>query len=214
LLELLNWLETLTDNWGIAIVLVAVLVRIVTYPLAQRALKSQARFNKIQRQLKPALKEIKRNYKGGEQSERILALYQEHDTSPAAGMKPLLLVLLQLPIFIALFQILSHTAALHGAHFLWINDLAAPDRALRFDAHLPFFGNYLNVLPLTMAATVVLAAVIGQKSDEPGYSLRLAGSVAMAVVFFVVFYSFPSGLVLYWVTANLLHVVQQLALSF
>lgn len=215
LLDLLQWLATVTGNWGVAIILVAALVRLVTYPFARRALREQNRFNEAQQQLKPALREIKQNYKGGEQSERIIALYKKHNISPAAGIKPLLIVLLQLPIFIALFQILEQAPALRGADFLWIGDLSQPDSLVSLGVQLPWFGGYLNILPLVMAATIMLAAVTapGEARGDPAYKKRLWISGAMAVVFFIIFYTFPAGLVLYWIMANLLHVAQQLLVA-
>jgi len=211
LLGLLRWLESVTGNWGVAIILVAVLIRLVTYPFARRALHEQKRFNEAQRVLGPRLREIKQNYRGGEQSERIIALYKEHEVNPAAGVKPLLILLVQLPVFIALFQILRQAPELRGAPFLWIGDLAQPDRLLPLGFGLPWFGSYINLLPVLMVASILLATATAPKDPEATSSMRRwLGSWAMAIVFFVLFYQFPAGLVLYWVTVNLLQVAQQL----
>lgn len=214
LLDLLQWLASLTGSWGAAIILVAVLVRLVTYPLARRALVEQKRFNETQEKLKPKLAEIKQNYKGGEQAERIIDLYKEHEVNPAAGIKPLLIVLLQLPVFIALFQILRQTPELRGVPFLWLADLSQPDHAFGLGIQVPWFGGYLNVMPLIMAATIMLAAITAP-GEAHGASSRKKHWISglMALVFFVAFYSFPAGLVLYWITTNLLHVLQQLLVS-
>jgi len=211
LLGLLHWLQSLTGNWGVAIILVAVLIRLVTYPFARRALLEQKRFNEAQRVLGPRLREIKQNYRGGEQSERIIALYKEHRVNPAAGVKPLLILLMQLPVFIALFQILRQAPELRGAPFLWVADLAQPDRAMSLGFDLPWFGGYLNLLPVLMVASILLATATSPKDPEATSSMRRwLGSWAMAIVFFVLFYRFPAGLVLYWVTVNLLQVAQQM----
>jgi YidC/Oxa1 family membrane protein insertase len=211
LLDLLQWLAAFTHSWGIAIILVAVLVRLFTYPFARRALAEQKRFNEAQQKLEPTLREIKQQYKGGEQSERVIALYDEHGVSPMAGVKPLLIVLLQLPVFIALFQILRQTPDLHGARFLWIPDLSQPDRLFGLGVTLPWFGDAFNLLPFLLTATILLSAfsVPGESQQDTGRRKRLLITGAMAAVFFVVFYSFPAGLVLYWISANLLHVAQQ-----
>ena len=98
---------SLTTTWlrlCWAALVLAVLVRLVLYPFARRALREQKHFNEIQSILKPQLAEIMARYRGGEQAEHIEELYRAHDLSPAAGMKPLLLVLLQLPILVALFR--------------------------------------------------------------------------------------------------------------
>lgn len=210
-LDLLQWLASLTGSWGLAIILVAVLVRLVTYPFARRALLAQRRFNEIQERIKPELDEIKRNYKGGEQSEHIIELYKEHEVSPAAGVKPLLIVLLQLPIFVALFQILEQAPQLRGVPFLWIADLSRPDQLFALGFRLPWFGAYFNIMPVLMGATILLAAVTAPgEAHDAGARKRLWIAAAMALTFFAAFYNFPAGLVLYWIMANLLHVGQQL----
>jgi YidC/Oxa1 family membrane protein insertase len=214
LLDLLQWLAGLTGSWGMAIILVAVLVRLATYPVARRVLVEQKRFNEMQERLKPALAEIKNNYKGGEQAERIIDLYKEHKVNPAAGIKPLLIVLLQLPVFIALFQILRQAPELRGVSFLWLADLSQPDHAFALGTQLAWFGGYLNVMPLIMAGTIMLAAITAP-GEGHGSSAKKRHWISglMAVVFFIAFYSFPAGLVLYWITTNLLHVAQQLLVS-
>lgn len=215
LLALLRWLEAVTGNWGVAIILVAVLVKVVTYPLARRALIAQKRFNEINERLKPALKEIKSKFKGGEQSERILALYKQHGVSPMAGIKPLLIVMLQLPIFIALFQILERAPDLRGASFLWIKDLSQPDRLFSLGFNVPWMGDYFCALPFLLALSVVLAGGLapGSRHDSK-HAKRLWASGVMALVFFVGFYPFPSGLMIYWIMNNLLQLCQQLLVEF
>lgn len=212
LLDVLHWFSGLTGSWGTAIIVLAVLVRLATYPLARRALLSQKRFNEMHERLKPELQRIKRDFKGGEQSERIIALYKEHNLSPIAGVKPLLIVMLQLPIFVALFQILEHAPMLHGAGFLWIQDLARPDQLAPLGFHIPWLGDELSLLPFVLAATVVLAGAVvpGERSGDSGHRRRLWASVAMAVAFFFGFYPFPAGLMIYWIMNNLLQFAQQI----
>jgi YidC/Oxa1 family membrane protein insertase len=210
LLELLQFLAGLTGNWGVAIILLALLVRLVLYPFARRALHEQKRFNETQRILKPQLAEIKARYRGGEQAEHIEELYRAHGVSPVAGMKPLLLVLLQLPILVALFQILLHAPDLKNAAFLWIADLSQPDRMATLWMSLPWFGSSLNILPFALAASTMLGALfIPGEGDRAVVRKALWTGLAMAVVFFVLFYSFPAGLVLYWIATNLLAAGQQ-----
>jgi YidC/Oxa1 family membrane protein insertase len=210
LLELLRLLAGLAGNWGVAIILLALLVRLVLYPFARRALREQKRFNETQQTLKPLLADIKSRYRGGEQAEHIEELYRAHGVSPAAGMKPLLLVLLQLPILFALFQILLHAPDLKNAAFLWIDDLSRPDRLAPLGTSLPWFGSSLNILPFALAASTMLGALfIPGEGDRGVLRKALWASAAMALVFFVLFYSFPAGLVLYWTATNLLAAGQQ-----
>jgi YidC/Oxa1 family membrane protein insertase len=125
-------------------------------------------------------------------------------------MKPLLLVLLQLPILFALFQILLHAPDLKNAPFLWIDDLSRPDRLAPLGTSLPWFGSSLNILPFALAASTMLGALfIPGEGDRNVLRKALWASAAMALVFFVLFYSFPAGLVLYWTATNLLAAGQQ-----
>lgn len=215
LLALLRWLEAVTGNWGVAIVLVAVLVRLATYPLARHALIAQKRFNEVNDRLKPALRDIKSKFKGGEQSERILALYKQHHVSPMAGIKPLLIVMLQLPIFVALFQILERAPDLHGAPFLWVRDLSQPDRLFPLGFDIPWIGSEFYALPFLLGLSVLLAGAMtpGGRRDA-GRKRRLWISAVMALVFLVAFYPFPAGLMVYWITNNLLQLAQQVLVEF
>jgi len=215
LLDLLRWLHALVGNWGVAIIVLSILVRLALYPFARRALLSQKRYNEAYERLKPELQQIKRDYKGGEQSERILALYKAHELSPIAGVKPLLIVMLQLPIFIALFQILEHATELKSASFLWISDLSRPDQIGQLGFSIPWMGNLLSALPVVLAVTVVLAGVVvpGDQKGTAAHRKRVWGSAAMALAFLVIFYPFPAGLMIYWITNNILQFVQQLLAS-
>ena len=210
LLRVLDLLASLTGSWGLAIILLALLVRVVLYPFAKRTLYEQKRFNEAHARLKPKLDEIKARYRGGEQAERLDELYREHKLNPAAGMKPLLLVLVQLPILIALFQILLKAPELRGVAFLGIDDLSQPDRIAALGVDLPWFGAWLNLLPFVLAGTLVLGGLfVPGERDLAASRKRLWVTAAMAVVFFVLFYGFPSGLVIYWIATNLLAFVQQ-----
>ena len=165
----------------------------------------------VQKAMQPAMLEIKKNYKGGEQSERILQLYEQHGVSPLAGLKPLLMVMVQLPIFVALFNVLGQVFELRDASFLWIATLAEPDRLFALGFDIPVLGSYFNLLPVLMAISTLLA--IGLSSppaeDAKGKGRRTWMLVLMAFAFFVLFYPFPAGMVLYWTMANVLHIMQQ-----
>lgn len=210
LLRVLDVLAAATGSWGMAIILLAVLVRLVLYPFARRALHEQKRFNEAHDRLKPQLQAIKANYRGAEQAERLDDLYREHKLNPAAGMKPLLLVLVQLPILVALFQILLKAPELRGVAFLGIDDLSQPDRFAALGTVLPWFGAWLNLLPFVLAGTLVLGGLfVPGEHDAAAARKRLWITGAMALVFFVLFYSFPAGLVIYWIATNLLAFAQQ-----
>lgn len=211
MLWILKAIHAVVPNWGLAIILLAVLVRIMIYPAARRMLASQREFAELQKVIQPELQAIKREYRGGEQSERILKLYERHGVSPLAGLKPLLIVAVQLPIFVALFHVLGRAYELRAASFLWIETLAEPDRLFHMGVNLPFFGEYFNFLPVLMAATTLLTIKISPapsagKAERTRQNIFL---VALAAAFFLLFYPFPSGMVLYWTMANVLHLLQQ-----
>ncbi|WNJ83936.1 membrane protein insertase YidC [Pseudomonas canadensis] len=198
-------------NWGVSVILLSILVRLVMYPVAKNAMAAQKKFAAIQERIQPELQEIRRNYKGGEQSERILELYEAHQVSPLAGLKPLLIVLIQIPIFVALYHLLGQAFELRNEPFLWIQTLAQPDQLFSFGVDIPFFGAYFNLLPVLMALSTLLSIKFSQtvaanakEAFRQQFFLWL-----MALVFFLLFYSFPSGMVLYWTMANILQFVHQ-----
>ncbi|BCK32691.1 Membrane protein insertase YidC [Vibrio cholerae] len=212
LMYVLNAIFSVIGSWGVAILLLAVFVRLLIHPVAKRAMAAQKRFVALQEKIQPELKEIKRNYKGGEQSELILQLYERHKTSPFAGLKPLLIVLLQIPIFVALYHLLGQHFELRGQPFLWMNSLAEPDQLFSFGVDLPFFGSYFNLLPALMALTTLASIKLSPApaADAEASVKQNLMLILMTLGFFLLFYSFPSGMVLYWTTANLLHLLHNL----
>jgi len=210
LLWVLQAIHALIPSWGLAICLLAVLVRLLLYPLGRWALASQQRFAEVQAEIAPKVREIKQNYKGGEQSERILQLYEARGVSPLAGLKPLLIVLIQIPVFVALFHVLGQVFEFRDASFLWIDSLAEPDRLFAFGVDLPFFGAWFNLLPVLMALTTLVTMKLAPAPASSAAERRRQNIFLglMALVFFLLFYPFPSGMVLYWTVANVLHVAQ------
>ena len=210
LLQVLEWLYLIVPSWGLAICLLAVLVRILLYPMARWALSSQQKFAQVQREIQPEMARIKKKYRGGEQSERILKLYEKHGVSPLAGLKPLLIVLVQIPIFVALFHVLGQAFELRDASFLWMESLAKPDQLFAFGVDLPFFGGYFNMLPVLMAITTLVTIKLSPAPASSDAERRRQNIFLglMALAFFLLFYPFPSGMVLYWTMANVLHILQ------
>jgi len=211
MLRVLNIIYEFAENWGLSIILLAVLVRIVMYPFTRKVLSSQKAFAEVQKTIQPEMQAIKNTCRGGEQSERILELYKRYGVSPFAGLKPLLIVLVQIPIFIALFHVLGRAFELRSASFLWMETLAEPDRLFSMGVNLPYFGEYFNVLPVFMAVTTLLTIKLSPvpAADDTSRFWQNIFLTLVAVAFFLLFYSFPSGMVLYWTTANILHLLQQ-----
>ena len=204
---LLEWLIGLIGHHGLAIIALALCVKILMSPLTLIAGRWQQQVNRIQADLQPQLQRIKAEYRGEEQANRVLALHREYGVTPFYPIKSLFGVLIQLPVFIGVFDMLLHHPGLSGIPLLWIDNLAQPDRLLALPFTLPFFGSYLNLLPFLMTGINILAS---QQADAAGldahaHQRRRYWLYGMALLFFILFYTFPAAMVLYWTSSNLFH---------
>jgi YidC/Oxa1 family membrane protein insertase len=197
---LLHAMHALIPNFGVGIILLTVLVRAATTPLTLRQMKSMERM----RGLQPKLQELRDKYPDDrqKQSEEMMALYRREGVNPLGGCLPMVL---QLPVFIGLYYSLRSSIDLRQAPFFgWINDLSAPDQLFIIPGlELPF-----RVLPLLMGATMVVQQRITPMQADPAQARMMM--VVMPVMMTVMFYQFPSGLVLYWMVSNLLAIGHQL----
>jgi len=201
---LMNVFYSVIPNYGVAIIILTLLVKILLWPLGQKSYKSMSEMKKIQ----PLMKEIREKYKNDKKkmNEEVMGLYRTYKINPLGGCLPMVV---QLPVFFALYRMLYEAIELRHAHFfLWINDLAAPDRLFNFDFSIPFmeppFG--IPVLTIVMGASMLLQ----QKMSPPmGDATQAKMMMFMPVVFTFIFINFSSGLVLYWLTNNILSIAQQ-----
>jgi len=209
LLLMLDALCGLVGNAGVAIVLLAVCVKILMRPLSGLAERWQRDVNELHSLLQPQIEAIKASSRGAERSQRLLALHREHGVSPFFGLKSLLSVAIQIPIFFAAYHALDESFALASVPFLWIADLAEPDRFAAFPRPIPFFGATLNLLPFVMSAVTLLSSRLHDDGTLAPKLLRRQrlGLYAMALAFFLLFYSFPAGMVLYWTSNNLIALI-------
>ncbi len=206
LLQLLDFLYRLVHNWGIVIIILSVLIYLVLYPLSIKQMRSMKDMQAIQ----PKVDALRATYKDNPQrmNKEIFELYRIHKVNPYSGCLPLIL---QIPVFFALYQVLVRSVALKGAHFLWIKDLSAPDRLFVLKQPVAF---EFNLLPLLM----VVAMFFQQKLNSSNSSSAINEqqkilTLVMPIVFGFVFYNMPSGLVLYWFVNNLLMLVTQFKIS-
>lgn len=194
LLRVMNWLFGFIGNYGWAIVVLATLVRVVLHPLNMMSMKSMRGMQKIQ----PEVERVRQKYKNDPQAlnTAVMALYKEHKVNPAGGCLPMLL---QMPLFIALYQVLFNAIELRQAPFIsWMNDLSAPD--LLFSV-----GSFpIRLLPVLMSASGFLTQKL-----TPTDPRQMTTMYMMNVVMLVFFYNLPSGLVLYWTVMNFLTAFQQ-----
>jgi YidC/Oxa1 family membrane protein insertase len=210
LLYLLGWLYGWVGNYGLAIILLSLAVKILMYPLTAIADRWQAQVNATSSLLKPRLDEIKQNHKGEEAHNKVLEVYREHSVHQFYTMKSLFGFLIQIPVFIAAFDMLAGNFVLREATFLWIADLTKPDRFMALPFELPFFGAYLNILPVVMTLLTILAAVVQQEKELTPQLMKAQRLklYLMAAAFFILFYTFPAGMVLYWTANNLFHLLK------
>jgi YidC/Oxa1 family membrane protein insertase len=219
----LRWLsfglQWILDRWqdlvghaGLAILLLSLTVKLLMAPLIMIAERWQAQVNRIKSLLEPELAAIRREFRGEEAHNRTLAVYRRHGVSHFYTFKSLAGFMIQIPVFIAAFDMLGENFRLAGEGFLWISDLAAPDRFLALPMVLPFFGGHLNLLPLVMTLFTVLAARWQEEASlapalRHGQRLKL---YAMASLFLLLLYTFPAGMVLYWAANNFWHLLRVL----
>ena len=193
MLWMINWLFAMVGNYGIAIILMTLILRLLMWPLTR---KSYASTMKMQ-QMQPELQRIQKLYandKARMQME-MMKVYQSHKTSPMAGCLPMLI---QIPIFFALYKALLISVPMRSAKFLWISDLAAMD---------PYF-----ILPILMGATMMLQQYLqSPKTNTNGNDAIASTQKAMKwmpILFTVMFAWMPAGLVLYWTMSNIFSIFQ------
>src|SRR5262245_8154859 len=197
---LLHALHELIPNYGVAIIVLTILLRVVTTTLTMKQMRSMERM----RALQPKLQELRETYPDDrqKQSEAMMQLYRREGVNPLGGCLPMLL---QLPVFVGLFYALRSSIDLRQAPFFgWIDDLSAPEAL--FD--IPGLGIPFRVLPLVMGATMVVQQRITPMQMDPAQARMMM--VVMPVMMTVLFYQFPSGLVLYWMVSNVLAIAHQL----
>ena len=211
LLWLLRGLTAIVASPGAGIVALAVTVKILLLPLSGFAERLQEQVTATQARLEPRIAATKAAHRGEERTRRIVDIYREENVHLLYPLKSLVGLLIQIPVFIAVFDMLAEDFGLDGVPFLWVRDLSRPDALARLPACLPFFGCDLNLLPFLMAG-VSLVALLRFRSAviTPTLLHRQRRNLAgMTALFFVLFYTFPAGMVLYWTSTNAFQVARQ-----
>jgi YidC/Oxa1 family membrane protein insertase len=209
LLQLLGFFYSLVHNWGWAIIILSIAVYFLLFPLSIKQMRSMKEMQLLQPKIEALRKELKDNPQ--RLNKEIMELYKEHKVNPLGGCLPLLL---QMPIFFALYQALIRSVALRGAHFLWIKDLSAPDKLFVFKNSIPLFGNQVNVLPILMAIGMFVQQKISMaKATGEAAQQQQMMSIIMPIMFGIIFYQMPSGLVLYWFVNSMLMLSYQFRIN-
>ncbi len=199
LLKTLININKLVHNWGVSIIALSILIYLCVYPLSIKSMRSMKKMQILQ----PEVEAIKQQYKNDaqKQNKAIMELYKKHNYNPLGGCLPMLL---QLPIFYALFLALTRGIEFKGAHFLWIKDLSEPDKLSIFA------GKHINLLPILMIIAMFfqqkmsMANMPSSQSEQQKMMLWM-----MPAIFGIMFYNMPSGLVLYWFLNSILTMVSQ-----
>ena len=194
---LLNIFHSVISNYGVAIILLTIFVRLVFWPLTRKSTEGMKKMQEIQ----PLLKELQTRFKDNPQrlQQETFALYREKKVNPLSSCLPMLI---QIPIFIALFNVLRSMVELRYAGFLWIDDLSAPEHL--FASWFPFGG--LNILPILMAATMYLQSKLTPSAGDKNQQRMMM--VFMPLMMLVMFYNFASALSLYWTVSQVLSIIQ------
>jgi len=199
LLWVLNFIHDILwpHNYGVAIILLTVIIRVLFWPITHKGTESMRRMQDIQ----PLMKEIREKHKDNPQKQQqaMMGLYKEHKVNPIGGCLPMLI---QLPVFFALFVVLRSAIELRFASFLWIRDLSEPENL--FSNVLPIG---LNILPIIMAVTMVWQQKLTPTTADPRQAKMMQ---FMPVMMLFLFYTFAAGLVLYWTVSQCLMIVQQM----
>jgi YidC/Oxa1 family membrane protein insertase len=184
----LNFFYSFVGNWGVAIILLTVIIKLLFWPLTQKSYSSMKSMQKLQ----PEMAKIREKFKNDKErlNREIMELYKKNRVNPLGGCLPMLV---QIPVFFALYKVLLNDIALRHAPFmLWIDDLSAKD---------PYY-----VTPIIMGATMFIQQKMTPSTMDPTQAKMF---MLMPVVFTFMFLNFPSGLVIYWLINNLLTILQQ-----
>ncbi|MDT0630335.1 membrane protein insertase YidC [Rubrivirga litoralis] len=199
------FLSTFIASYGLVIIVFALLVKLLLWPLTAASYRSAAKM----RELQPQLADVKEKY--GEdpqkQQEAMMRVYKEAGVNPLGGCLPMLL---QYPILITMWTFFQNTLVLRGESFLWAADLSAPDPVLSLPFSIPFVGDFLSGFTILMAASMVISMKLstGSSTGAAGAQQKVL-MYMMPIVFFFFFNRFPSGLSLYYLAFNLFSIVQQ-----
>jgi YidC/Oxa1 family membrane protein insertase len=209
---ILQFFHNLVPNWGVAIILLTLFVKILFFPLTKKSSETTLRMQA----LSPKIKELQEKYKENPQklNAEMAALYKKEGANPVAGCLPMLL---QLPIFLAMYNLFNNHFDLRGAMFIpgWIPDLSLPESVWNFAPFtLPILGwSDIRLLPFIYVGSQLLYGKITQTPDQKGNSQMKMMLYVMPIVFFFVLYNVPSGLLVYWIFSNVLTLVQQLIIN-
>ena len=216
LTDVLNWIYGFAKNYGIAIILLTVLIRLVTFPLTQKSIKLQAKSAAEMQRIKPYIDEINEKYKNKpeEKQAAMLKVYREHNVNPFGVFRSCLPLFIQWPILAGLYRVSNDTIDLKGATFLWIQDLSQPDKLFPLGFSMPLFGwTHLNLLPILMGLTQIIATRIASARVQIQDPTQKQVMYMMPIMLTVMLFNLPAGLMLYWIASNIWQIGQTMVVN-
>ena len=195
--KIMQLIYKIIPNWGVCILIISVIIYFSMYPLTRRSMLSMKKMQALQ----PKITILKEKYKSNPQkmNEETMKIYKENKINPLGGCLPMLL---QMPVFIGLYQVLWRSVAFKGEGFLWIKDLSAPDRLIILQKTWPIIGNEINILPLVMMVVMYFQQKLSAKNMAGTDPAQIAQQKMMGKIFPLflgfIFYKFASGLTLYF----------------
>ena len=207
----LKFVNNFFSNYGISIIVLTILLRVVFLPLTVKSMKSMKAIQNKMKALKPEIDALKEKYKGDKSTQQteMMKLYTSHNINPLSSLGGCLPLLIQFPVFIALYFALLYSIDLRHSSFLWVTDLSQPEHL--FDV----MGIPFRVLPILMGVSWFLSQKLTPMTTPGSEAMELQMKLMqfMPIIFTVMFWGLPSGLILYWTVSNILSVVQQLYIN-
>ncbi|NSW88927.1 membrane protein insertase YidC [bacterium] len=208
--KLLKMSYKFVNNYGVAIIFITLLIRIIFLPLTIKSMMSMKQMQSKMALMKPKLDAIKEKFKDDKttQNSEIMKLYSKEGVNPLSSLSGCLPMLVQIPVFVALYNVLLYSLDLRHSEFLWISDLSSPE--MLFD--IPGTGIPFRVLPLVMGISWYLTQKL--TPPNPGADeFQTKIFQYMPILFTVMFWGLPSGLILYWTVSNIISIFQQLYIN-
>ncbi|MCF7916363.1 MAG: membrane protein insertase YidC [Candidatus Omnitrophica bacterium] len=206
IIKVLYFFYSFLHNWGLSVIFLSFSTYAILFPFSSKSTKAMKKMQEIQ----PLMQELKEKHKDNPQKmqKETVKLYKEHKVNPLGGCLPLLF---QFPIIIAFYQVVFRFSRLEGASFLWIKDLSMPDRLFHLPFTIPIVNvEYFNLLPILVMMLGIVQQHLTASSSNP--QQKKIG-LFMGVFIGIIFYKFPSALVLYWFVQNLLTLIYQVRLK-
>lgn len=222
----LGWLEKIlkvvleliykvVKNWGVAIIVLTILLKVVMFPLSKKQSMSTLKMQEIQ----PQIQALQEKYKDNQQKLQMemAKIYKEANYNPASGCLPMIF---QMLVLFAMYNMFNYKFEFYQAMFIpkWIPDLSAGDSVYKFGFSIPFLGNQLRLLPIIYVVTQLFFGKITQYGGSTAGQNQNAASMkfmmyGMPIMFFFLFYNAPSGLLIYWIVSNLFQMIQQIVIN-